>query len=74
MDLRDVIRVVEEHADDLMNHNNRICNIEVSNARVDTQIENLIKSLDGLTASIKLVLIGTLGACVGFIIWYIQQI
>lgn len=65
MDLKDVIKAVTEHEI-------RLGNIEVMSARVENQIENLVKSLDNLTASIKLMLFGALGLTVGFVIWYIQ--
>ena len=74
MDLKDVIRVVEEHAEDIADHNNRICNIEISKGVVEVQIQNLIKSVDRLIDTIKLMLFGALGFSIGFIIWYVQHI
>jgi hypothetical protein len=73
VDLKDVIKAIEEQADDIANHNSRICNIEVNKGMVEVQIQNLIKSMDSLTASIKLMLFGALGTTIGFLIWYIQN-
>lgn len=73
MDLKDLTKVVEGHADDLADHNLRLCNMEVNRGMVEVQIQNLIKSVDQLTDSIKLMLFGALGVGIGFIIWYIQK-
>lgn len=67
MDLKDVIKVAEDHEV-------RLSSIEVNRGMVEVQIQNLIKSVDQLTDSIKLMLFGALGIGIGFIIWYVQKI
>ena len=74
MDLNDLENVIERHGEDIINHNNRICNIEINNGMVNVQIQNLIKSVDQLIASIKLVFFGALGVGFGFMVWYLQKL
>lgn len=74
MDLKDLTKVVDEHTGDISNLVNRVGNIEIINARTDVQMQNLIKSLDSLTGSIKLMLFGALGVTIGFMVWYVQKL
>jgi hypothetical protein len=74
MDLKDVIKVVEGHAEDISNINCKVANMEVNHARIDVQLQNLITTMDKLADSIKLVFFGALGITAGFVIWYIQQL
>jgi hypothetical protein len=74
VDLKDLTKVVDEHTDNISSLVSRVGNIEVINARTDVQMQNLIKSLDSLTGSIKLMLFGALGTTIGFMIWYVQKL
>lgn len=74
MDLKDVIKVVEGHAEDLSDIANRVCSIEINRGMVEIQIQNLIKSVDQLIDILKLAFFGALGVGMGFIIWYVQRL
>jgi hypothetical protein len=72
MDLKDVIKVVEGHAEDISDIASRVCSIEINRGMVEIQIQNLIKSVDQLIDILKLTFFGALGVGFGFIIWYVQ--
>ena len=58
----------------LKEHEKRLTTLEVSDGRIITMVENLVKAVDGLVTWIK----GLVGAIalsgIGFIIWYIQSL
>lgn len=48
--------------------------IEISNARVDVQIQHLIDSVNKLAGSVRMVFFGALSLTVSFFVWYIQKL
>lgn len=58
----------------LENHEIRIKDLEISDAKLGEKIDNLIKQLENLTAWIKaLVMLGGT-SFVGFFFWYVRNI
>lgn len=48
--------------------------IEISNARVDVQIQHLIDSVNKLAGSVRMVFFGALSLTVSFFVWYVQKL
>ncbi len=64
----------QEIIDRLDNHERRIGNLEISEAKMGEKIENLIEKLDSLTSWIKaLVMLGAT-SLMGFFLWYVQSL
>tara|TARA_B100000965_G_C19329698_1_gene642455 strand:+ start:344 stop:562 length:219 start_codon:yes stop_codon:yes gene_type:complete len=58
----------------LDDHEKRIGNLEVNEAKMGEKIENLIEKLDNLTSWIKaLVMLGA-ASLLGFFFWYVQSL
>lgn len=67
--------VCERHEEilyDLENHENRIRDLELSDAEMKTDIKNLIKEVERLVSTINKFIFAVIGTGIGFIIWYIQ--
>ncbi|WP_278682860.1 hemolysin XhlA family protein [Paraclostridium bifermentans] len=61
------------HEKRINNHSERIDKLEQNDVKRDTQIENLCKSIEGLTTSIKWALGLFAGSFVGFFFYAIQN-
>lgn len=64
----------EEVIEKLYDHENRIRELEINEARISEKIEGLIEKLDNLTNWIKALVMLGLTSLVGFVIWYIQNL
>lgn len=64
----------QEVIDRLDNHENRIKDLEISDAKMGEKLDNLIKQLENLAAWIKALVILGGTSLVGFFFWYIQNI
>ncbi|WP_290063444.1 hemolysin XhlA family protein [Paraclostridium bifermentans] len=65
--------MIDVHEKRINNHSERIDKLEQSDVKRDIQIENLCKSIEGLTTSIKWVLGLFAGSFVGFFFYAIQN-
>lgn len=65
--------MIEVHEKRINNHAERIDKLEQNDVKRDTQIENLCKSIEGLTTSIKWALGLFAGSLVGFFFYAIQN-
>ncbi|SHH76145.1 Haemolysin XhlA [Caloranaerobacter azorensis DSM 13643] len=64
----------EEIMEKLDNHESRIVQLEINDAKMGEKIQNLIEKIESLTAWIKaLVMLGAT-SLIGFFIWYIQSL
>lgn len=64
----------QEVVNRLDDHEKRIGNLEINEAKMGEKIENLIEKLDSLTSWIKaLVMLGAT-SLIGFFFWYIQSL
>lgn len=64
---------IEMHEKRLNDHSPRIDKLEQSDAKRDIQLDNLCKSIEGLTTSIKWALGLFAGSFVGFFFYAIQN-
>lgn len=64
----------EELANRLDNHEKRIGNLEINDAKMSGKIENLIEKLDNLTNWIKALVMVGITSLMGFFFWYIQNL
>lgn len=64
---------LEAHERRINNHSERIDRIENRQAETNVRMDNLCKSIDGLTSTMKWFLGGTMSVMVGFFIWVIQE-
>lgn len=64
---------IEMHEKRLNDHSPRIDKLEQSDAKRDIQLDNLCKSIEGLTTSIKWALGLFAGSFVGFFFYAIQS-
>lgn len=58
----------------LDDHEKRIGNLEINDAKMSEKIENLIEKLDNLTTWIKALVMLGITSLVGFFFWYVQGI
>ncbi|MCT4566151.1 MAG: hemolysin XhlA family protein [Maledivibacter sp.] len=58
----------------LDDHEKRIGNLEINDAKMSEKIENLIEKLDSLTTWIKALVMLGITSLVGFFFWYVQSI
>ena len=58
----------------LDNHEKRIGQLEISDAKMGEKIENLIEKLDSLTSWIKALVLLVSTSFIGFFFWYIQNL
>lgn len=58
----------------LNEHETRIRELEIKEARTSERIEGLIDKLDSLTNWIKALIMLGLTSLIGFLIWYIQNL
>lgn len=65
--------MIDVHEKRINNHAERIDKLEQSDVKRDIQIENLCKSIEGLTTSIKWALGLFAGSFVGFFFYVIQN-
>lgn len=65
--------MIDVHEKRINNHAERIDKLEQSDVKRDIQIENLCKSIEGLTTSIKWALGLFAGSFVGFFFYAIQN-
>jgi len=64
----------EEVIEKLYDHENRIRELEINEARISEKIEGLIEKLDNLTNWIKALVMLGLTSLLGFVIWYIKNL
>lgn len=65
--------MIDVHEKRINNHSERIDKLEQSDVKRDIQIENLCKSIEGLTTSIEWALGLFAGSFVGFFFYAIQN-
>ncbi|WP_290059860.1 hemolysin XhlA family protein [Paraclostridium bifermentans] len=65
--------IIDVHERRINNHAERIDKLEQNDVKRDTQIENLCKSIEGLTTSIKWALGLLSGSFVGFFFYVVQN-
>ena len=64
----------DEVIEKIYDHENRIRELEINEARISEKIEGLIAKLDNLTNWIKALVMLGLTSLVGFLLWYIQNL
>lgn len=74
MEEQDIINMINNNKNDISLLDAKVDTIEISNARVDVQIQHLIDSVNKLANSVKMVFFGAMTGGIGFILWYIQQL
>lgn len=65
--------MIDVHERRINNHSERIDKLEQNDVKRDIQIENLCKSIEGLTTSIKWALGLFIGSFVGFFFYAVQN-
>lgn len=65
--------MIDVHERRINNHSERIDKLEQNDVKRDIQIENLCKSIEGLTTSIKWALGLFIGSFVGFFFYTVQN-
>ncbi|MCG8540749.1 MAG: hemolysin XhlA family protein [Clostridia bacterium] len=64
----------DEVMEKLYDHESRIRDLEINEARISEKIEGLIEKLDNLTNWIKALVLLGMTSLIGFLLWYIQNI
>lgn len=64
----------DEVVEKLSEHEYRIRELEIKEARISERIEGLISKLDNLTNWIKALVMLGLTSLIGFLLWYIQSL
>ncbi len=64
----------DEIMEKISDHETRIRELEIKEARISEKIEGLITKLDSLTNWIKALVMLGLTSLVGFLLWYIQNL
>lgn len=64
----------DEVIEKIYEHETRIRELEINEARISEKIEGLITKLDSLTNWIKALVMLGLTSLVGFLLWYIQNL
>lgn len=72
--MKDICDKKDEVADRLNEHEIRIRELEIKEARTSERIEGLIDKLDNLTNWIKALIMLGLTSLIGFLVWYIQNL
>ena len=74
MDNESIIDLVKCNTANIAILDAKVDAIEISNARVDVQIQNLIGSVEKLASSVRLVFFGALSLTASFFVWYVQKL